>query len=124
MARLDLYSLIEKGSCRHARYHLSTQRRQLLTRFQLNRRQAFMAFLVCSGTLFFGFILPAGQSLSGTLVALIFACLARFLAVSLQTVETGLGKIRTTIDEVARSLVVGSGEMVRRVHIPMLHTPR
>ncbi|PUB89130.1 MAG: iron ABC transporter permease, partial [gamma proteobacterium symbiont of Ctena orbiculata] len=61
-----------------------------------------------------------GLLLSGTLIALVFAYLVRFLAVSLQTVEAGLGKIRPTMDEVARSLGTGSGEIVRRVHIPML----
>ncbi|MCU7842823.1 MAG: iron ABC transporter permease [Candidatus Thiodiazotropha sp. (ex Monitilora ramsayi)] len=213
--------IIEKGSRRHARYHHTSQRHQALTRFQLNWRQATMAFLICAGALFFGFLLPAGQLfwwalttaeesfdgrflslishslllaggasllalllalflsygkrlhgnwlvklavrvagmgyaipgtviavgvvipfaafdnaldawmreqfgwstgllLSGTLVALLFAYLVRFLAVSLQTVEAGLGKIRPTMDEVARSLGGRSGEIVRRVHIPML----
>ncbi|MFI0458216.1 MAG: ABC transporter permease, partial [Candidatus Thiodiazotropha endolucinida] len=196
-------------------------RHQALTRFELNARQSVMAFLICSGALLFGFILPAGQLLwwalttaeenldsrflnlithtivlagtasllalmlalllgygkrqqkswstlfavrlagmgyaipgtviaigvmipfaafdnaldswareqfgwstglllSGTLIALVFAYLVRFLAVSLQTVEAGLGKIRPTMDEVARSLGTGSGEIVRRVHVPML----
>ncbi|MEL0583487.1 MAG: iron ABC transporter permease [Candidatus Thiodiazotropha sp. (ex. Lucinoma kazani)] len=213
--------ILEKGSRRQARYHHTTQRHQALTRFQLNPRQSLMAFLICSGALLFGFILPAGQLLwwalttaeesldsrflslishslllagaasmlalllalflsygkrrrgswpatiavrvagmgyaipgtviaigvmipfaafdnaldewmrqqfgwstglllSGTLVALIFAYLVRFLAVSLQTVEAGLGKIRPTMDEVARSMGTGSGEIVRRVHMPML----
>jgi iron(III) transport system permease protein len=62
----------------------------------------------------------SGLLLSGTLVALLFAYLVRFLAVSLQTVEAGLGKIRPTLDEVARSMGAGSGEIVRRVHMPML----
>jgi iron(III) transport system permease protein len=62
----------------------------------------------------------SGLLLSGTLAALLFTYLVRFLAVSLQTVEAGLGKIRPTLDEVARSLGTGSGEIVRRIHIPML----
>jgi iron(III) transport system permease protein len=61
-----------------------------------------------------------GLILSGTLIALVFAYLVRFLAVSLQTVEAGLGKIRPTMDEVARSMGSGSGEIVRKVHMPML----
>ncbi len=213
--------LLEKGSRRSARYHHTTQRHQALTRFKLNRRDSALAFLICAGVLFFGFLLPAGQLLwwalnsaeerldggffllighslllaagasllalllalflgygqrlhgrwpvnlavrvagmgyaipgtviavgvmipfaafdnaldqwlrarigwssgllfSGTLVALIFAYLVRFLAVSLQTVEAGLGKIRPTLDEVGRSLGCRPGELVRRVHIPML----
>lgn len=223
MLLLVVFTLIilERQSRRQARYHHTTQRHQALTRFQLNWRQAAFAFLICSGALFFGFLLPAGQLLwwalttaeesldkgflilighslmlagaaavlalllalflgygrrlhgswpvtlavrvagmgyaipgtviavgvvipfaafdnaldswmrerfdwstglllSGTLVALLFAYLVRFLAVSLQTVEAGLGKIRPTLDEVARSLGTGSGEIVRRIHIPML----
>jgi iron(III) transport system permease protein len=213
--------VLEKGSRRQARYHHTTQRHQALTRFPLNWRQSALALLICSGTLLFGFLLPAGQLLwwalttaeesldrrfvtlivhtlllaggasllalllalflgygkrlhaswpvrlavrvagmgyaipgtviavgvmipfaafdnaldqwmrdqfnwssglllSGTLVALLFAYLVRFLAVSLQTVEAGLGKIRPTLDEVARSLGSSSAEMVRRIHIPML----
>ncbi len=213
--------VMEKGSRRQARYHHTSQRHQALTRFQLNWRQSALAMLICSGALFFGFLLPAGQLLwwalttaeehldsrflylmlhslmlaggaallalllalffsygkrlrgnwfvlfavrlvgmgyaipgtviavgvmlpfaafdnaldswvraqfgwssglllSGTLVALLFAYLVRFLAVSLQTVEAGLGKIRPTMDEVARSLGSGAGEIVRRVHMPML----
>ena len=62
----------------------------------------------------------SGLLLSGTLAALLFSYLVRFLAVSLQTVEAGLGRIRPTLDEVARSLGTGAGEIVRRVHVPML----
>ncbi len=62
----------------------------------------------------------SGLLLSGTLVALLFAYLVRFLAVSLQTVEAGLSKIRPSMDEVARSLGSGSREILRRVHVPML----
>ncbi|MDJ0808136.1 MAG: ABC transporter permease subunit, partial [Gammaproteobacteria bacterium] len=61
-----------------------------------------------------------GLLLSGTLIALLFAYLVRFLAVSLQTVEAGLGKIRPSMDEAARSMGSGSREIIGRVHIPML----
>jgi iron(III) transport system permease protein len=64
--------------------------------------------------------LSTGLLLSGTLAALLFAYLVRFLAVSLQTVEAGLGKIRPSMDEAARSMALRPGEMLRRVHIPML----
>ncbi|MET0067835.1 MAG: iron ABC transporter permease [Candidatus Thiodiazotropha sp.] len=62
----------------------------------------------------------SGLLLSGTLAALLFAYLVRFLAVSLQTVEAGLSKIRPSMDEVARSLGSGPREILGRVHIPML----
>ncbi len=66
------------------------------------------------------FDLSTGLLLSGTLVALIFAYLVRFLAVSLQTVESGLGKITLSVDESARSLGAQPGQVLRRVHLPML----
>ncbi len=61
-----------------------------------------------------------GLLLSGTLTALVFAYLVRFLAVSLQTVESGLGKIRPSMDDAGRSMGYRPGEVLRRVHIPML----
>jgi iron(III) transport system permease protein len=66
------------------------------------------------------FGVSTGLLLSGTLAALIFAYLVRFLAVALQTVEAGLGKIRPSMDEAGRSLGYRPGEVLRRVHIPML----
>jgi iron(III) transport system permease protein len=66
------------------------------------------------------FDISTGLLLSGTLAALLFAYLVRFLAVSLQTVEAGLGKIRPSMDEAARSMGGSSGEIIHRVHIPML----
>ncbi|MBM3564965.1 MAG: iron ABC transporter permease [Alphaproteobacteria bacterium] len=61
-----------------------------------------------------------GLLLSGTLTALLFAYMVRFLAVSLETVGAGLGQIRPSLDEAARSLGYAPAETVRRVHVPML----
>jgi iron(III) transport system permease protein len=66
------------------------------------------------------FGVSTGLILSGTLTALVFAYLVRFLAVSLQTVEAGLGKIRPSMDEAARSMGYRPGQVLSRVHIPML----
>ena len=66
------------------------------------------------------FGISSGLLLSGTLVALVFAYLVRFLAVSLQTVEAGLGKIKQSIDESARTLGASPGQVLHRVHLPML----
>mgnify|MGYP001489624076 FL=1 len=66
------------------------------------------------------FGVSTGLLLSGTLVALVFAYLVRFLAVSLQTVEAGIGKVGLSIDDTARSLGCRPGEVLRRVHIPMI----
>lgn len=62
-----------------------------------------------------------GLLLSGTLFALLFAYMVRFLAVSLQTVETGLGKIRPSMDEAARSLGYRPMRVLQHVHIPVMH---
>jgi len=66
----------------------------------------------------FGF--STGLLLSGTLVALLFAYMVRFLAVALQTVEAGLGRIRNSMDEAARSMGYTPLQSIGRVHIPML----
>ncbi len=66
------------------------------------------------------FGVSTGLLLSGTLVALLFAYLVRFLAVSLQTVEAGLGRIRPSMDESARSFGLRPLQIMGRVHVPIL----
>ncbi len=66
------------------------------------------------------FQISTGLLLSGSLTALLFAYLVRFLAVSLHTVEAGLGRIRPTLDEAARSLGLTPAQVLWRVHIPLL----
>ena len=66
------------------------------------------------------FDISTGLLLSGSLFALLFAYLVRFLAVSLQTVESGLGRIKPSIDEAARSLGCGPNKVLRLIHLPML----
>ncbi|HFD80648.1 MAG TPA: iron ABC transporter permease, partial [Gammaproteobacteria bacterium] len=66
------------------------------------------------------FGVSTGLLLSGTLFALVFAYLVRFLSVAVQTVDAGLGKIRPSMDEAARSLGCTSGETLRLIHLPML----
>lgn len=66
------------------------------------------------------FDVSTGLLLSGTLVALLFAYMVRFLAVALQTVEAGLTKIRPSMDDAARVLGHSPTEVLRRIHVPML----
>jgi iron(III) transport system permease protein len=66
------------------------------------------------------FGISTGLLLSGTLTALVFAYLVRFLAVALQTVESGLGKVKPSMDEAGRSLGLAPGQVLSRVHLPML----
>ncbi|WP_150430901.1 iron ABC transporter permease [Dechloromonas sp. CZR5] len=61
-----------------------------------------------------------GLLLTGGIAALIYAYLVRFLAVALHTVESSLGKITPNMDDAARSLGLGQGGTMRRVHVPML----
>ncbi|MGO1117895.1 ABC transporter permease [Rhodovibrionaceae bacterium A322] len=61
-----------------------------------------------------------GLLLTGSLAALIFAYLVRFLAVALQSVESGLGKIRPSMDEAARSLGHGPFATLRDIHGPLM----
>src|SRR5690606_11682537 len=58
--------------------------------------------------------------LAGSLIALIYAYLVRFLAVSFQSVQAGLAKITPSMDASARSLGLGLGAMLWRVHMPLL----
>jgi iron(III) transport system permease protein len=66
------------------------------------------------------FEFSTGLILSGTLFALIFAYLVRFLAVSLQTVESGLDKIKPSMDDAARSLGMAPRETLFKVHMPLM----
>ena len=61
-----------------------------------------------------------GLVLSGTLVALVFAYLVRFLAVSVNTVEAGLGRVKQSMDDAARSLGMTSWRILGRVHLPLI----
>ena len=66
------------------------------------------------------FNLSTGLWLSGTLVALIFAYMVRFLAVSLQAVNSGLNQIKPTLDEAGRTLGHSPIALVKRIHAPLL----
>lgn len=61
-----------------------------------------------------------GLVLTGGIAALVYAYLARFLAIALQTVEAGLGRITPSMEAAARSLGSGPGETLRRVHLPLM----
>ena len=58
--------------------------------------------------------------LSGSVIALIYAYLVRFLAVSFQSVQAGLVKITPAMDASARSLGHGIASMLMRIHVPLL----
>ena len=61
-----------------------------------------------------------GLVLSGTVIALLMAYFARFLAVAYGPVDSSLENIRPSIRDAARSLGAGQWETVWRVYLPML----
>ena len=63
-----------------------------------------------------------GLVLTGSVVALVYAYLIRFLAVALQTVEAGLARITPHMEDAARSLGLAAGETLARVHVPMMRS--
>lgn len=66
------------------------------------------------------FDVSTGLLLSGSLFALMFAYMVRFLAISVQSVESGLGKIRQSMDDAARSLAYTPAQILLRVHMPLM----
>jgi len=66
------------------------------------------------------FGVSTGLILSGTLVALVFAYVVRFLAVAFNAVEASLGKVTPTMDGAARTLGLGPAATLRRVHVPIM----
>lgn len=61
-----------------------------------------------------------GLLLVGSAGALIYAYLVRFYAVAAQTVEAGYARITPAMEQSARSLGLGSWQVLRRVHAPLL----
>jgi iron(III) transport system permease protein len=61
-----------------------------------------------------------GLILTGGIAALVYAYLARFLAIALQTVDAGLARITPSMEAAARSLGSSPAETLRRVHLPLL----
>jgi iron(III) transport system permease protein len=61
-----------------------------------------------------------GLVFTGGILGLLFAYVARFLAVSLQSVDAGLARITPAMDDAARALGDGPGRTLRRVHLPIL----
>lgn len=66
------------------------------------------------------FGINVGLLLSGTFVALIFAYSVRFLAVSLGAIESGLSKIKPSLDRAARLSGYRPIEVLKAVHLPLL----
>jgi len=61
-----------------------------------------------------------GLIFSGTLFALIFTYVVRFLAVATGGIDASLSKIKPSMDYAARSLGESSFSTMRKIHIPMI----
>jgi iron(III) transport system permease protein len=64
--------------------------------------------------------IPVGLLLTGTVVALVFAYVVRFLAVALNPVDAGFERICGNLDETSRSLGSPPMKTLLRVNIPLL----
>jgi iron(III) transport system permease protein len=61
-----------------------------------------------------------GLLLTGSVAALVYAYLIRFQAIALQTVDSGLARITTSMEDAARSLGYTPAQALARVHLPMM----
>lgn len=63
---------------------------------------------------------PSGLLLTGSIAALVYALLVRFLAVALSTTEAGLARITPSMEDAARSLGASPAATLARVHAPLV----
>ncbi|MGH7823667.1 MAG: ABC transporter permease [Candidatus Binatia bacterium] len=61
-----------------------------------------------------------GLLLTGSIAALVYAYVVRFLAVAFQTVEAGLTRVTPSMDDAARSLGFSPGRTLAQVHVPII----
>jgi iron(III) transport system permease protein len=102
-------------------------------------RVATMGYAVPGGVIAVGLLIPlasvdnavdawaratlgvsTGLLLTGSIAALVFAYMVRFMAIALQTVEAGFGKITPSMDHAARALGETPAGAMARVHAPIL----
>lgn len=63
-----------------------------------------------------------GLVLSGTLFALVLVYSIRFLAVAMHNLDTGMARVKPSLDEAAKSFGVSAWHIIRTIHIPLLRT--
>jgi iron(III) transport system permease protein len=66
------------------------------------------------------FGMSTGLMLTGTMAALLYAYVVRFLAVSLSTIDAGLTRLPPSLENAARSLGAGPARALLTVHLPLL----
>ncbi|MBJ7552313.1 ABC transporter permease [Marinomonas ostreistagni] len=70
----------------------------------------------------YAFDQKVGLFFSGTIIALLLAYTVRFMAVSLGSVQSGLGKVKPSMDMAGRSLGCSPAQVLRRIHVPLLQS--
>ncbi len=65
------------------------------------------------------FDVSTGLLFSGSIAILVFAYTVRFFTVSLNTIEAGLGRIKPSTEEAARTLGLSPLQIVWQIHLPL-----
>ena len=66
------------------------------------------------------FGIQSGLLLTGTVAALIFAYIVRFMTAAYNAIDAGLSQVSPQLDAVGRSLGASSGRLIREVHLPLV----
>lgn len=117
------------------------QRSQPTRLVKLATQLAALGYAIPSAVVVIGILMPLGQVdnaigdwlearfgitsgllLSGTITALVFAYVVRFLAVAINSVESNLLKIKPSLDEASRNQGYGLMGTLWRVHLPLLRS--
>ncbi|HSV29519.1 MAG TPA: iron ABC transporter permease [Candidatus Omnitrophota bacterium] len=90
-------------------------------------RFASLGYAVPGSVIAVGTLVPLGAignavgiMLIGSVAALVYAYLVRFLAVSFNTVEASLAKVTGSMEAASRTLGQGAWGTLRRVHVPIM----
>ena len=93
---------------------------------------ASLGYAVPGAVLVVGLLLPigwlqqawprssAGYWMTATVLGIVWAYLVRFVAVALQSVQSGYARIPASLDDSARMLGSGGATLLARVHLPLL----
>jgi iron(III) transport system permease protein len=61
-----------------------------------------------------------GLVLAGTIAAVLYGCTVRFFAVAFSPLDAGLARIKRSFEDVARTLGIGPGGILVRIHLPLI----
>jgi iron(III) transport system permease protein len=68
------------------------------------------------------FDISVGLVFSGSLFALILVYSSRFLAVAMHNIDTGLSRVKPSMDDAARSLGYKPLQILKTIHVPLMKT--